>query len=428
MKKRVLYVCHNHPSVTPGGAETYALELYNAMQHSAGFEPMLLARTGPPHVVRPTVHPGTALRGANNDPNQYLFATDIADFNWLLLANRRKQFYLQGFREFLETCQPDVVHFQHTLFFGVDVLLATRQTLPRAPIVYTLHEYLPICHRNGQMVRTQGNELCNEASPRRCHACFPEIPEQSFFLRKRFIASHLARVDQFLAPSRFLLERFVEWGIPRPRICYEEYGRFPVQPVPDQRGPERRHRIGFFGQLTPFKGVTVLLEAMKMLADEEPRLAPIPHLWVHGANLDFFSEEFQDKTRDLLAASRKHVTLAGRYEPSQLPQLMADVDWVVVPSIWWENSPLVIQEAFAHGRPVICSDIGGMAEKVAHEVNGLHFRANDPFSLADTIRRAVSTPGLWDKLQRGIPPAYTMSQHVATLERLYCGLLEGNRQ
>jgi len=58
---------------------------------------------------------------------------------------------------------------------------------------------------------------------------------------------------------------------------------------------------------------------------------------------------------------------------------MAAVDWVVVPSIWWENSPLVIQEAFAHGRPVICSDIGGMAEKVAHEKNGLHFRANDPF-------------------------------------------------
>ena len=56
---------------------------------------------------------------------------------------------------------------------------------------------------------------------------------------------------------------------------------------------------------------------------------------------------------------------------------MAEIDWVVVPSIWWENSPLVIQEAFLHGRPVICSDIGGMAEKVRHGVDGLHFRVGD---------------------------------------------------
>ena len=71
---------------------------------------------------------------------------------------------------------------------------------------------------------------------------------------------------------------------------------------------------------------------------------------------------------------------------------MASVDWVVVPSIWWENSPLVIQEAFLHGRPVICSDIGGMAEKVDDGVNGLHFRTGDPRSLAQAIRRATSSP------------------------------------
>jgi glycosyltransferase involved in cell wall biosynthesis len=358
-----------------------------------------------------------------DDPHQYLFYTDPGDFDWLMLANRRKQFYLRGFREFLDTYQPDLVHFQHTLFLGVDIILATRQALPRAPIVYTLHEYLPICHRNGQMIRTLSDELCVEASPRRCHACFPNVPEQAFFLRKRFIASHLARVDQFLAPSHFLLERFVEWGIPRLKIQYEEYGRLPMQSLPERHSHAGRNRIAFFGQLTPYKGVTVLLEAMKILA-EEAGVGPVPHLWVHGSNLEFFSDEFQEKTRQLLAATRTHVTLVGPYEPSQLPQLMADIDWVVVPSIWWENSPLVIQEAFAHGRPVICSDIGGMAEKVTHEVNGLHFRTNDPFSLADTIRRAVGSPGLWENLLRGIPPAYPMTQHVARLERIYRGLLD----
>ena len=74
-------------------------------------------------------------------------------------------------------------------------------------------------------------------------------------------------------------------------------------------------------------------------------------------------------------------------------EMMSNVDWVVVPSRWWEGSPLVIQDAFLYGRPVICGDIGAMAEKVAHEVNGLHFAVADPWSLADAVCRAVTTPG-----------------------------------
>ena len=72
---------------------------------------------------------------------------------------------------------------------------------------------------------------------------------------------------------------------------------------------------------------------------------------------------------------------------------MSSVDWVVVPSIWWENSPLVIQEAFMHGRPVICSDIGGMAEKVNDGVDGLHFRVERPPSLDPAIRPAIELAG-----------------------------------
>jgi glycosyltransferase involved in cell wall biosynthesis len=200
------------------------------------------------------------------------------------------------------------------------------------------------------------------------------------------------------------------------------------RPVPTNGQEQRRTRFAFFGQLTPYKGVTVLLEAMKILADRDAAAGmPATLLRLHGSNMDFFSDEFQRKTRRLLEATKRHVTLAGRYDASELPRLMADIDWVVVPSIWWENSPLVIQEAFAHGRPVICSDIGGMAEKVADNVNGLHFRVNDPVSLADTIRRAATEPGLWDRLRCGIAKPYAMSEHVAALEQMYGRLLDGAR-
>ena len=64
---------------------------------------------------------------------------------------------------------------------------------------------------------------------------------------------------------------------------------------------------------------------------------------------------------------------------------MGACDFVVVPSIWWENSPIVIQEALAVGRPVICSNIGGMAEKVSPGVAGLHFQVGDAADLARTM-------------------------------------------
>jgi len=96
----------------------------------------------------------------------------------------------------------------------------------------------------------------------------------------------------------------------------------------------------------------------------------------------------------------------------------------VVPSIWWENSPLVIQEAFLHGRPVICSDIGGMSEKVTDGVNGLHFRVGDPYSLADALRRAVGSPDLWKTLHNGIPEIYDIEDAVMNISEMYRGLLE----
>ncbi|TMF63647.1 MAG: glycosyltransferase, partial [Chloroflexi bacterium] len=117
----------------------------------------------------------------------------------------------------------------------------------------------------------------------------------------------------------------------------------------------------------------------------------------------------------------------GKYRPADVPALMRDIDWVVVPSIWWENSPLVIQEAFLNRRPVICSNVGGMAEKVADGVNGLHFRVGDPVSLAQTIRRAAGTTDLWDQMRRGIPAVYSLDDQVVKLGGLYRSLASNPR-
>ena len=419
-RKKILYVTHGHQAVRPGGAEGYALELYEAMRDSSQeFEPVLLARIGLPH--SPSLsHEGALTALVNDDPNQLLFEIDATDYDWLFGATSGMASLTKYFRDVLLALKPDIVHFQHTLFWGYAAIRAVRRVLPDAAIVYTLHEYLPICHRHGQMVRTVNDELCLEASPRRCNGCFPDITPQEFYLREQFVKSHFEDVDLFIAPSKFLMDRYLDWGIEPSRILQEDYGRPLVERAVETHRPGRRNRFGFFGQFSHYKGVTVLLRAMAMLSELEPDI----RAWLHGTNLDIQPEDFQAEFTKLAERSGDSVMIPGRYENHELPRLMEQIDWVVVPSRWWENSPLVIQEAFAYGRPVISSDIGGMAEKVIDGVNGLHFGAGDPLSLVKTMRTAVSDEGLWDKLRAGIPPVHSMAEHTRRLEAIYNGLLE----
>ena len=125
---------------------------------------------------------------------------------------------------------------------------------------------------------------------------------------------------------------------------------------------------------------------------------------IHGANLESQDQWFQELIDTLRKPLIVEGTLrwVGPYEQTELPQRMSKVDWVIVPSIWWENSPMVIQEAFANGRPVICTGIGGMAEKVRDGVDGLHFEVRNPLDLADTLGRAACEPNLLDKLKANI--------------------------
>jgi len=451
MSLKVLYIAHNHPSVRPGGAEQHALELHRAMSKTPGVESVLLTKGGPPVGQIGRLHEGTFVAPVGSRADEYFLHTDGYHFDYLNGTITDKHFYTKHFRAFLLAIKPDVVHIQHTLFLGYDLIREVRNTLPGSPIVYTLHEYLPICSRDGQMIRTTTNELCDHASPSRCHECFPHITPQTFFLRQRFIQAQFGLVDLFLAPSRFLMQKYVEWGIPADKIQFEDYGRTAL-PLPAEPHEMHRTRLGFFGQFSPYKGVQVLLEAMRLIELETasassganaPRKGnasngrqrdkqsgsgqPRVTLKLHGANLDLQEGEFKRTFASLLEETRDSVTLVGKYSQERLPELMRDIDWVVVPSIWWENSPLVIQEAFMHGRPVICSDVGGMAEKVTDGLNGVHFRVGDPASLAAAILGAVRSSDTWDEMRRGIPPMYRLDDQVVKLRDLYGQLVADRR-
>jgi glycosyltransferase involved in cell wall biosynthesis len=419
--RRILYVAHNHSAIRPGGMEAYADELYRTIGALDGYEATFLSRVGRPQSTL-TAHDGTRFAVAAEDPNLYYLHTQPQEFDPLLRTALDKQLYTHDWREFLRATQPDIVHFHHSLFLGYDMLRETRHTLPQAAIVYTLHEFVPICHQAGTLVRAGTLELCTGASPQRCHQCFPNISPQSFFLRERFIKSAFEDVDMFVAPSGHARQCYIDWGIEPERIVHERYGRIPVTPLEDPPDAGRRRRIGFFGQITPHKGVDVLLEAMRILKDARIELL------LHAASLDMQPPGFRERVDELLARTAGSVRNMGSYEHSQLPELMSAIDWMIVPSIWWETGPLVIHEAMMHRRPVICSGIGGMAEQIDDGINGLHVRVRDPASLADTIRRAVDDPTLWDKLRANITDPHPMDRHVDLITGIYDELLERRRR
>ncbi len=416
-KLRVLVVSHGHPTHSLGGAEIASHGLHKALNGLPGIESIYLARVGNP-VPR---HGASALMSLRLAMDEVLYHAE--DFDHFFLSNGDTDAIRRDLLRFVGDIKPDIVHFHHIIGFGLEALYAVRDALPKARIVVTFHEYLPICHNHGQMVKRLSGQLCNGASPISCHTCFPEIPVSRFVRREQFVRGMLNLADAFIAPSAFLANRYVEWGIAAERIFVIENGIVMGEKTPARDLPAptaRRNRFAYFGQMTPFKGVHVLIDAVSRVPDDI--WGDDSTLMIFGGNLERQPTEYQDRVAKLIEDAGRRVRFYGSYQNQDMPRLMRSVDWVVMPSVWWENSPVVIQEALHHGRPILCSDIGGMAEKVRDRLDGYHFRAGSAQDLADRLIDVLSTPRSWDNLRatlrRPMSHVDCGREHVALYRKL----------
>lgn len=418
---KALILSHAHPTFSIGGAQVASYNLFQGLKEQEGWDAHYLAGVGPP-VAR---HRATPLMSLGQGPDETLFWSN--DYDWFHLGTNDLDGLMKHFERFLSDYRPDVINFHHVMGFGIQAIRAARRALGDVPIVYTLHEYLPICAHHGQMIKAKTGALCSKASPSECGVCFPEIGPANLMRRELFIKSFFAEVDAFVSPSRFLLGRFADWGLPREKLVMIENGLEEAPATPPRRVAPggRRDRFAFFGQLNPFKGVRVLIDAVTRVPAD---IWGDAVLYVHGGNLEHQPEEFQASVKELFRLAGRRVRFMGSYKSPELPNLMREVDWVIVPSTWWENAPVVIQESFHHGRPIIASDIGGMAEKVRDGIDGLHFHVGNAESLAEQIGRAIREPALWDRLHGGIRPPTSADQSAKLHARLFERLLERRGQ
>lgn len=409
-RHRILVMSHRHPDFSLGGGEIAAYNLFKAYREHGQVEDAWFLASADRH---------RGMTGAISPrrPGEFLWEQSIGD--WFLMKAAHRESVATRFAELLRTLRPTVVHTHHYAHLGMEYLRVIKQVDPAIRIVMTLHEYLAICHHQGQMIKTNG-QLCSRESLDDCRGCFPDRPQEAFWLRKQYIQGHLALVDQFVSPSEFLRQRYIAWGIPAEKIVVIENGQDDAEPLPPRplAEGEGRNRFGFFGQVTPFKGLHVLLRALTDLPKEDRRKIVLE---VHGANLDKQPEDYRHQVKALLdpLVQKGIVQWMGPYQPHELRQRMAGVDWVVVPSTWWENSPMVIQEAFVCGRPLLVSNIGGMAEKVRDGVDGLHVSVNNPKAWGAALLQATASD-TWEQMRGGIKKPLSNQQvalaHLPHLE------------
>jgi glycosyltransferase involved in cell wall biosynthesis len=234
----------------------------------------------------------------------------------------------------------------------------------------------------------------------------------SLLERPEYLRSRLLAADAILAPTRFLKSVFVANGVPEGRIAARGYGIDPtgIAANPTAAGAQQRPlTFGFFGTFAPHKAPHMLVAAMTHVRGD-------CRVILRGRTSDF-AEYSAALTAD--AARDPRIAVLPPYDRDALPQALAAIDVLVVPSTWHENAPFVVLEARAAGLPVLASRFGGLAEVVADGVDGELFAPGDAADLAMRMQRLCDEPERLAAYRRAVTPPKTLATAVDEFESTY---------
>ncbi len=432
MRQRSLNVLHAIHDFLPrhrAGSEIYALNLCQELQNRCHVTVLCAdydqARTHGNLMWR--LHDGVpVVELANNWP----FRTLAETYSSSLVDDRIGQV--------LDAVQPDVVHVHNllNLSFELPALARTRGI----PVVATLHDYTLVCASGGQRLHRAEQHVCHTIDLDRCARCFRQSPFYAQMSVGRtlpagplhFLARAATRllpaavlertgqtagraigpsvtaadmaqrqeaarkvfddVDLFVAPSESLADEYRRLGVDANKLRVSDYG-FPELASEPERPASDRLRVGYVGSIVWHKGVHVLIEAAAKLLP-----ASGWQISIHGS-LEVSPDYVAAQKR---AAEGLPVRFMGPFDRNQMADVFSQIDVLVVPSLWLENSPLVIHEAFMAGVPVIGSRIGGTADLIRDGVNGLLYDPTSATALRDTLQCLIDDP---DRLTQLTPRA-----------------------
>ncbi len=403
---RIALVVHKFPPAAYGGTEVYTLNLARGL--SAQHEVAVFYRDDGDGTrfredweARETFRVwrvGRAFRAGAASP---------AALFWDTFFNPDVE---RSFQRFLAAFQPDLVHFQHLMLLSYR-LPALSGAIPK---LLTLHDYWFLC-ANSQLIWPDAQLCRGKALGMHCARCATarigspllNLGRPAFAalfqMRDALVRRAALRIGRFISPSHFLREQYLRVGFPQQPFAVLENGvnvaqlrSFPA--IPTQDG---RLRVTYLGALAWQKGVHVLVEAARALP-------PVRfHLRIYGNPHTF--PDYSARLRAL--ANPLTTTFAGPVPNANVGRVLAETDVLAVPSLWYENSPVVIQEAHARGVPLLASDTGALPEKVGR--GGMLVPRGDVSAWRDALLT-------WPAGRTFTPePVLTVEDHVARLETLY---------
>ena len=341
------------------------------------------------------------------------------------------------FEEVLSEEAPDVVHIGHLNHLSTGIPEKSKQH--NCVVAFTIHDYWLACPR-GQFIQMtpsgrltwppcpgQDDSRCAVRCYSRMYAGTEDMQRHDFEYwtswinsRMKEIRRQLNFIDFLILPSNFVKRRLSsELKLSSDRILLEHYG-FDINRLGGRRRNEDSSFVfGYMGRIIPAKGVSDLIHAFGMISGTSEL-----RIWGEATPSDLAA--LKKVVLSLPEKVAKRIRFLGTYENRDIVrQVLNNVDVIVVPSIWDENSPMVIQEALHARVPVIAPCHGGMSELVLDGINGLSFAHRNVSSLASKMQIAVNSPELLEELgKRGNAysadgSAHPINDHVRFLEYLF---------
>lgn len=332
----------------------------------------------------------------------------------------------RSFERFLEEISPDIVHVQHLFKLSAGLIPLTRKK--DIPVVVTLADFWYICHN--VLLLQPGQRLCSgPAWGFKCPGCaeldvsppvralLNPLMMPLFIYRNAYLKSCLRQADLVISPSAFVKKKMVENGYDDDSILVSDYGLRTDIHRDFARTQSDKLRVGYIGTIQRHKGVHVLIEAFNRLTDSAAELK------IYGN--PGYTPEYYAKVKEI--ARNPMIQFCGEFDNADVGQVLSGLDVIVVPSIWYENSPITIHEANAARVPVIASNIGGMAELVQDGVTGLLFKAGNVDDLAAKMHLLIEDRCLLERLRANIGPVKSIEENARELEAIYGRLVTAGR-
>lgn len=351
--------------------------------------------------------------------------------------------------DFFSFEQPDLIHVCHAGNLSTAVITAAKKL--NIPVIATATDFWYICPQS-QLLR-YNQQLCQglvSTTLTKCVYCYilqremgraygPVIERLPTFLldsmislcrypwadldwRTRSVRALLERpawmryilnsIDLIFSPSQFLRDLFVKNGVDPRKLRVSPHGIDAswAEDLPPKKLWDDL-RFAFIGMIGWHKGPHVLVRAFNRLPNPQ------------GATLKLYgdSEHFADYFRDLqdLMERNARISYEGKFPHERIGEVLSEVDVLVVPSMWYENTPMIMYEAFATKTPVIATNSGGMAELIGQSDGGWLFPRGDVDELARVVQRLIDEPALVAEARERIKPVRRIEEHIADLEKAY---------